>query len=383
MVLIGLAIYRFQMLIQPLVIAAIIAYLLNPVIKRLAHYTPLSRGATIGLVYTLFALIVLGLMVATGVTLYRQTIGLVDTVEEIIREGPEQLAEIIQQPVRIGPWTFEAHQLEIDLNQATQQLFSLLQPLMSRSARVVGAVATATVSWVGWAILIFVLSIYLIIDLPRLGDIVKDAVGQPGYYQDVDRLLRQTGIIWHSYLRGQTILAVTMAVLFTIVLTILGVRYSLVLGLLAGVLDYIPYVGPITVVTLSTLVALFQGGNWLGLSPIWFGLIVLLAGVILQQVEGNWLNPRILGEALGLNPMLVMIAAIMGGSLAGILGMILAAPVLATLKLLGTYTWRKMLDLEPFPEPEALSTPPDQEEPAPAEESGQQDQAQHKGHIEG
>jgi predicted PurR-regulated permease PerM len=168
----------------------------------------------------------------------------------------------------------------------------------------------------------------------------------------VEHLLSEAGRIWHGYLRGQTTLAVMIAITYTIMLNLLGVRYAIVLGILAGILDFIPYFGPITIVSLSTAVATFQGSNWLGISPLWFGLIVLVAGLLIQQIEGNWLNPRIVGGALGLHPLLVMIGAIMGWSLAGVLGMILAAPVLATIKLLGSYAWRKMFDLDPFPEPE-------------------------------
>ena len=214
-----------------------------------------------------------------------------------------------------------------------------------------------TASWIGWAVLVFVLSIYFAIDWPRFGGLISDAIYQPGYRQDVKRLLSETGRIWNSYLRGQTLLATLMAVIFTVVLWILGVRYAFLLGVLAGVLDFIPFVGAFITVALSTAVAVFQGENWLGLSPLWFGLLVLGIGIVLQQIEGNWLNPRIVGGALGLHPLLVMIGAIMGSILAGLLGVMLAAPVLATVKLLGVYAWHKMFDLDPFPDSEAASEP--------------------------
>jgi hypothetical protein len=83
-----------------------------------------------------------------------------------------------------------------------------------------------------------------------------------------------------------------------------------------------------------------------------FALVVLGVMMLVQQVENNILVPRIVGETLDLNPLLVFIGAIMGSSLGGILGAILAAPILATLKLLGSYIWRKFFDLPPFPKPE-------------------------------
>ena len=98
--------------------------------------------------------------------------------------------------------------------------------------------------------------------------------------------------------------------------------------------------------------ALFQASNYLGLTSIQFAIVVLIAMMIIQQIENNILVPRIVGDALDLNPLWVFVGALMGTSLGGILGAILAAPVLATIKLVGTYAWHKMFDEPPFPNPE-------------------------------
>jgi predicted PurR-regulated permease PerM len=248
-------------------------------------------------------------------------------------------------------------QFDLDMSQIMQQVIAAVQPLMSQSAVFIGQVASYTASGIGWAIVIFVLSIYFAIDLPRFAGLISHAIYQPGYRRDVERILHEFGHIWNSYLRGQSTLAVLIAVIFSVTLWLLGVRYSLALGILAGVLEFIPYLGPAIIIGLTTLVAVFQSSNWLGLSPVWYGVIVLAAGLTIQQIDGNWLNPRVVGRALGLHPLLIIVGAIIGGTLAGILGVILAAPVLATLKLLSTYTWRKMFDLDPFPEPESSPLP--------------------------
>ena len=352
LVLIGLTAWRFQELITTLILAGIIAYILNPLIGWLERHTPLSRGIAIAIVYPIFALTVIGIFIAVGVTLYQQTEGLVEVAENLIVTGPTQLRQLLSQPIQVGNRTFEVSQLNLDIGEVIQQVFATLQPLINQSAQIVGVAASTTINWMGWAILIFVLSIYFAIDLPRYGKLIRDSVSQPGYRRDVDHLLQKTKQVWNGYLRGQTTLAVLMAIIFTVMLNLLGVRYPLVLGILAGFLDFFPYVGPFIIITLSALVAIFQGPNWLGLDPLWFGMVVLLAGLVVQQIEGNWLNPRIVGGATGLHPLLAIIGAIMGGALAGLLGVLLAAPVLATLKLLGTYAWRKMFDLNPFPAPE-------------------------------
>lgn len=351
LIVLGLAVWQFQSLITILVIASIIAYILNVPIVWLEHYTPLHRGQSIGVIYLLFALIVVGILVAAGVTIYNQAESLVNNIQEIAQSGPQQFDDFMKRTIEVGPWSVSLSQFEIDFDQLVQQILSAAQGILGSGAQFAGTAATMTVSWLGNAVLIYVLSIYFAIELPHLTDTISDTIYQPGYRRDVKRLLYETGLVWHGYLRGQVTLAVIMVIIVTLTLTVLGVRNALALGLLAGILDFIPFLGPAIVVGLSTLVALFQDSNWLGLEPIWFALIVLVAGIILQQIEGNWLNPRIVGGALNLHPLLIMVGAIMGGTLAGILGVMLAAPVMATVKLFGTYAWRKMFDLKPFPDP--------------------------------
>lgn len=350
LVLILLAAWRFQQLINTLIGAGIIAYILNPIIVWLERHTPLKRGAAIAIVYPIFGLAVLSLLIAAGVTLYQQTWGLIEIIQELILTSPDWTRQLIREPIQIGRQTLDLSQLNIDLREFAQQLVAAIQPMVSQSAQFLGVAATITISWLAWAILLFVLSIYFAIDLPRFGQLISDSVHQPDYRRDVQHLLLDTKRIWNGYLRGQTTLAILMAVIYTIMLNLLGVNYSLPLGILAGVLDFFPYIGPFIIIVLSGLVAFFQEGNWLGLSPLWFSLVVVTAGFILQQIEGNWLNPRIVGGATGLHPLLVIVGAIMGSALAGLLGVMLAAPILATLKLVGTYVWRKMFDLDPFPE---------------------------------
>jgi predicted PurR-regulated permease PerM len=289
----------------------------------------------------------MALLVATGVTVYQQSLELLGFVQKIAQNGPGQY---LQKPMQFGVWLVDPKVLNLDLDELTQQALIVVQGIVSSMAQYAGTFAQMAIGWFGSALIIFVLSIYFAIDLPRFGSIMSEAVHQPGYRRDVEQLLTETGRIWNAYLRGQTTLAVIVGIIVSIGLTVLGVNNALALGLLAGILDFIPFLGPAVVIGLSTLVALFQGSNWLGLNSFFYALIVLVFGIIVQQIEGNWLNPRIMGGALGLHPLLIVVGVIMGSTIAGILGVILAAPVMATTKLLGTYIWRKMFDLKPFPE---------------------------------
>jgi len=172
----------------------------------------------------------------------------------------------------------------------------------------------------------------------------------PGYQADAERLAKETGLIWSAYLRGQVVLGLIIFVVVWLGLTILGVRNALALGLLSGLLEFVPTIGPIIGTGVAMIVAFFQPSNPWGIANWQFALLVLGLMIIIQQIENNILVPRIVGGALDLHPIIVIVGVFMGASLAGVLGAILAAPVLATLKLLITYSWRKLFDLPPFPE---------------------------------
>jgi predicted PurR-regulated permease PerM len=157
---------------------------------------------------------------------------------------------------------------------------------------------------------------------------------------------------------------------------VVGVRNALILGIIAGVLEIIPNIGPAVAAIPAVLIAYFQGSTYLPLSNGWFALLVIGLYVVIQQLENNILVPRIIGRSLNLHPLVVIIGAIAGASLAGVLGIFLAAPILASLRILGEYFHCKLLDLEPFDELRASSFPvqEDKGEPEPMrEEEGETD----------
>ena len=100
--------------------------------------------------------------------------------------------------------------------------------------------------------------------------------------------------------------------------------------------------------------AFFQTGNYLGLEDLPFALLVVVATIVVDQVFDNLITPRIYGETLGVHPAAVLISALILASLIGLIGLLLAAPVLASLQLFVRYAMRKMVDLDPWPEPEAV-----------------------------
>jgi predicted PurR-regulated permease PerM len=130
------------------------------------------------------------------------------------------------------------------------------------------------------------------------------------------------------------------------------VRYAIGIAILAGFSRFVPYIGPLTVVIVIALVSFFQKSNYFGLEPWQYMLLVVGVSFVVDQIFDNLVTPRFLGQALGVHPAGVLVSAIVAANLLGLVGLVLAAPALATLNLLGQYTIRKMFDLDPWPDPE-------------------------------
>ena len=358
---------RFQSLIAQLVIAAIVAYILNPIINFVDRRTDkVERGTVLVVTYLLLAAAVVWGFISLGVAAFAQAGDLIEQIPGIVTNITTQVDELTTrtEPFEFGPITFEANASFWATVQ--EQLVGLAQTLVSRGTQLVTQILTGTVSVIGNMLFIFVLSIYIAIEIPKLSGYVGDFAQTPGYRKDAERLMREFARIWSAYLRGQVILGLIIGVIVWLSLAILGVENSGALGLLSGLLEFIPIVGPVIGAGAAMVVAFFQASHCGGIFQFFFEagncslagwqftLIVLGLMFVIQQLENNILVPRIVGEALDLHPLLVMIAVFMGGSLAGILGAILAAPLAATLKLIGIYVWRKMFDDYPFQRPEVI-----------------------------
>jgi predicted PurR-regulated permease PerM len=364
----ALTIWRFGFLLTPLVTAGIIAYLLGPLVDWLCKKINISRVKSVLIIYPLL-LILLGIGGAfLGLVVVEQGSRMWGSLPDMLLrlvENVQGRAEAVTDVVwRFGPYTIMPGLLleRVNWSDLATGLRTAGQNYLANGGTWLASVARTTVSTLGDALLVLFVSIYLAMDAPRIGQAIVDLAHHPGYRKDTDRLLDDTLRIWNAYLRGQIVLGIVIGVIVTISLSIIGVNSPVQLGLVSGLLEFLPMVGPVIGAGAAVLVALLQGSNPWGLSPWLFATIVLGVMILIQQVENAVLVPRIVGDALDLHPLVVLIGVIMGTSLGGLLGAILAAPVIATLKLYGLYIWNKMLDLPPFTGEEEI-TPTEGEGP--------------------
>jgi predicted PurR-regulated permease PerM len=368
-VVVGALLVRFQQIIIPLVVALILTYLLKPLVEALHTRTRMSWGAAAAVVYIGLIVGSIAVLTVAGIAVVQQIQDLYTVVLQIANNLPERLDVLLSEPVNLGPLgvidfsrpfmigpfgPFAA----VDIRTGTwepiyNQLVAAIQPALSRVGDLVGVLASGTASTLGWGLFVAIISYYLLVDVRTLAVSIERLVPE-AYAYDVRRLIGELGPIWNAFLRGQLQLGIVMGLIVGAAMAVMGVRYSLVLGLLAGLFEFIPLIGPFIAGGVAVLVALFQPSNWFGLGPLPYAGLVLLVFLLLQQIENNFLVPRILGGSLNLHPVVILVGAIIAANLAGIIGLLLSAPIMATLRLFGAYVYRKMFDLDPWPEPQTV-----------------------------
>ncbi len=337
-ILIGWLIYSARQLATPMILGLFLAYILHPLVNRLVRWIRIPRWLAVLILYIFVLALLAGATTGLGLAATEQIAGLVEDLADLADELPDQLAELSTQTIPFGPWEFDLS--TVNLEPIIGQLTSTIQPLLLGTGSLLASFAGAAASALGVLLLVMVIGFYLLLDFENLRGYCLDLV-PTSYEGDINRLINETGNIWQAFLRGQFILGLVVGSVVTIVLAILGLRFAIGLGIFAGFMEFVPIFGPVISGIIASLVALFQESNWLSVSPGVFALIVLGVFVIIQQIENNILVPRIIGHSLNLNPLIVILAALAGGLLAGILGILLAAPTVATLRLWFGYFYRR------------------------------------------
>jgi predicted PurR-regulated permease PerM len=352
LVLVVAVVSRFTDLILRIVAAGIIAYVLTPLINLIAERTPLSRGASIAFTYVLLVLVLIGFFVILGVSTFQQVENLIEIIPTLVEDVANRVSSA--DVIIIGPFEFDVAAMwgAIDWTAVEERIIATVVPALNQGGRTVVAVLSSTVEVITVIFFTAVISVYLAFEAGKLGGRVSGAIYEPGYRRETERGIREFDRIWRAYLRGQIVLAVVIFLAVWLSLSFLGVQNAFGLGVLSGLLEFLPVIGPVIGTAVAAALAFLQPTNYLGLEPWVFALLVIGVMLLIQQVENNVLVPRIVGGALDLHPLVIIIGVFMGASVAGLIGAILAAPILATIKLVGTYAWRKMFDLPPFPEPE-------------------------------
>ena len=340
----------FRSIVSMMILAFIITYLFQPVVIWLTDKTRLSWRLSASMVFIVIFILLLGLLTGAGLAIAQQLIGLVRLLQDVAENLPgiaEDLSQYLEQYPTLGEY--------INLNDLANRLLETLQPLLGQAGSIVGSVATGAAISIGRIFFVVFVAYFILAESQSVAEISIDQI--PEYSYDIRRMSRQLRIIWDSFFRGQIIIFMMVFVVYIVVLSALGVRYSIAIAAMTGLAVFIPYVGLWITNIIMVLVTLLQPFNFFGLQPWQYAAMVLAIALVINFIFDNYISPRFLGRTLDIHPAAVIVSALFMASLLGIVGIFLAAPVVATIKLLGIYVFRKMFDLDPWPEPEVDSKP--------------------------
>jgi predicted PurR-regulated permease PerM len=363
--LIGVLVNQIRPLLAPLILALILSYLLYPFIELISDKTRLSWRGAVNVVFLILLALVLGSLTASSVALINQVENLVGVVDNFLTDLPTMIDDLSRNglPITIpiiGTQVDLAQYilgLNIDLLGLSQQLLSTVQPVLGQAGGIITTVATSVGSGVTWMFFVLAVS-YLGLGEARQGRSFFKEIQTSSMGYDIARMGREMSRIYNTFLRGQVLIALMVGVSSFLLMVILGVRNALLLGLLAGLAKFVPYVGPLVAGIVNALIAFFQeGGNYLNIQPFWYAVLIVVAAIALDQIFDSVITPRLFGSTLGVHPAGVLIMALVLYRWIGILGLLLAAPVLASAQLMVRYLTLKMLDQDPWPEDEEAAVP--------------------------
>ncbi len=296
-------------LARPLAIllaSIIIAVALEPLVERLQRRMPRAAGAII--VYASLVLVVLGVIAVIGVTAANEF----DSVVDEMPTNQQELVELINRNDPLGD----------------EQLIELLRNQRSAVGDLAVQVPLQVTSTVVNIVIAFFLSIYWILAAPALRRFFLSLFPDNGKREQASNVLEAMGDKMGGYVRAIALDGVILATATYVGLTLLGVRFPLVLAMIAGLAVLVPIIGPIAAAVPAILIALID-------SPL-KAAAVLVFYVVLQQIESNILLPKIMQRQADIHPLLGVFAVFAGGSIGGILGALIAVPTAGALQVLVT-----------------------------------------------
>jgi predicted PurR-regulated permease PerM len=319
--LIGLALFLAALfllrgVLLPFVAGMAIAYLLDPVCDRLEGWG-LSRTLATTVLTVAFLILAVAAFLLLVPVLAGQVVSLLERVPEYVETLRGQFARLLAVvESRVDPAVLE--QVEGALAGSAERLVSWVTRLLGQV--ISGGVALANL--VSLLVITPVVAFYLLRDWDRIVARVDSCLPRQ-HAETIREQARAVDRTLAGFLRGQGTVCLILAVYYGLGLSLAGLDFGLVIGLAAGLLSFVPYVGAIVGLLLSVGLALVQFDTWL---PIAIVAAVFALG---QAVEGNFLTPKLVGESVGLHPVWIIFALLAGGTLFGFLGVLLAIPAAA------------------------------------------------------
>lgn len=325
-----LLVYLLGPILTPFVLAAGLAYLGDPLVDRLQTWR-LSRTAGVLVVFTVLTL-------GTALFLLLMFPLLEGQISTLVEKWPRYMQwlqdNVLPQVSALLPEGFA-----LDLESARKVLsenFSSAGGLAGTLAGYVSASGLALLALLANLVLIPVVTFYLLRDWDNLVGYIRELIPRR-YVGTVTDLAVETDEVLSEFVRGQLLVMLALGTIYSIGLWIVGLDLALIIGIIAGLVSFVPYLGVIVGFLLASLAALVQTGDPYIL--LWVGAVFAVG----QSLEGYLLQPWLVGERIGLHPVTVIFAILAGGQLFGFVGVLLALPTAAVLAVLARFARREWL----------------------------------------
>lgn len=317
--------YRMREALVPFFLALLLAYLLGPAVNGLS-----ARGLSrVWAILILYALLVL----ATGGVVWFLLPGLLGEVAKMTENLP-QYGRTVRDFVSAAHDGYSRVAGPLGLQAAVDDAIGRVEGAVRVQ---IGGLAQGLLGLAKLMLAMLIaplIAFYLLRDSRQIWGKVIGSVPKHGR-SEVQEVLRRLDRVLGGFIRGQLLVAAMVGVMVGLSMSLLGLPFAIIIGLFAGVADIIPYFGPIIGAIPATVVALAYG-------PLKV-LQVLVALMLIQQIENIVIAPKILGDRVGLNPLVIFLSILVGGILGGVIGMLMAVPLTGVIRILWCYGWDKLM----------------------------------------
>ncbi len=366
-VAVGLAVFAVIMFwmsrdaLPILAVAGILAFLVAPMVRFLHRRLHLPRWLSLAFGYIVVLVLSLALVAVLAIGITQSLAGVnIDGMQDSARSSAEWFVDYADGLRILG--------VSVDMSEITAPIqewldetavdstsgggvkvdAEALQAIMGGAFNSIRTVTGLVIAMVASAIITLMIAIYLNADSARLYSWIHRSV-PPGYEADGVTLADRTGAIWRGYIYGQLVNSFITGLMVFAVLAFVGVQGAFLMGVIMMLFNMIPTFGPIIAAIPGVLAALVGGSNrWPDLNNFIFALIVVGIYVVVVQAQATVIAPKVMGRAVRLSPVIIIVSLIVGFNVAGLIGSLLAVPIVATIKELVSYLYAKLIDREPF-----------------------------------
>ena len=334
----GWLLYLLAPVLTPFVAAALLAYVGDPLADRLEKLK-LPRTLAVAAVFLITFVVLALLILLVGPLIKTQVSALFDALPEIARK-----VEQVWLPTVLGWLQVEAGEdvgIAAFLANYSELFGSWSGKVLMSVGKSGGALAAAVLS----LFLVPILTFYLLRDwdyiLLHAGAVVPES-----QRETVFQLARETDEVLGAFLRGQLLVMAALALIYSVGLGLVGLKFAIAIGVVAGLVSFVPYLGFVFGIALAGLTVALEP------NPLWSIVGVVVTFTLAQLIEGSFLTPKLVGDRIGLHPVIVIFAVAAGGQLFGFFGILLALPAAAVLSVLVRFAYNRYLKEHPEVEAE-------------------------------